>query len=61
MTYFVAEPSRAQLVALARLADPGESRPAIESVSPLEEARAAFAPVDERRKRGKVVLRVTDA
>jgi NADPH:quinone reductase-like Zn-dependent oxidoreductase len=58
--YFVVEPSRTQLVELARLADAGELRPAIDSVFPLEEAGAAFARVAERGKRGKVVLRVTD-
>jgi NADPH:quinone reductase-like Zn-dependent oxidoreductase len=59
-TYFVVEPSRSQLVELARLADAGELRPAIDSVFPLEEAAAAFARVAARGKRGKVVLRVTD-
>jgi NADPH:quinone reductase-like Zn-dependent oxidoreductase len=59
-TYFVVEPNRAQLVELARLADGGELRPAIDSVFPLDEASAAFARVAERGKRGKVVLRVTD-
>ncbi len=59
-TYFVVRPSREQLVELARLADAGELRPAIDSVFPLEEAGAAFARVAERGKRGKVVLRVTD-
>jgi NADPH:quinone reductase-like Zn-dependent oxidoreductase len=56
----VVRPSREQLVELARLADAGELRPAIDSVFPLEEAGAAFARVAERGKRGKVVLRVTD-
>jgi NADPH:quinone reductase-like Zn-dependent oxidoreductase len=58
--YFVVEPSREQLIELARLADAGELRPAIDSVFPLEEASAAFARVAERGKRGKVVLRVSD-
>ena len=60
VTYFVVEPNRAQLVELARLAEAGELKPAIDSVFPLEDAGAAFARVAERRKRGKVVLRVTD-
>jgi NADPH:quinone reductase-like Zn-dependent oxidoreductase len=55
--YFVVEPSRAQLVELARLADAGELEPAIDSVFLLEDAGAAFARVAERGKRGKVVLR----
>ena len=59
-TYFVVEPSRAQLVELARLADAGELQPAIDSVFPLEEAGAAFARVAARGKRGKVVLHVAD-
>ena len=59
-TYFVVEPSRKQLVELARLADAGELTPVIDSVFPLEQASAAFARVAERGKRNKVVLRVTD-
>jgi NADPH:quinone reductase-like Zn-dependent oxidoreductase len=60
-SYFVVEPSRAQLVELARLADAGDLRPAVDSVFSLEEAGAAFDRVVERGKRGKVVLRVADA
>jgi NADPH:quinone reductase-like Zn-dependent oxidoreductase len=56
--YFVVEPNRDQLVELARRADAGELRPAIDSVFPLEEAAAAFARLGERDKQGKVVLRV---
>jgi NADPH:quinone reductase-like Zn-dependent oxidoreductase len=59
-TYFVVGPNRAELVELARLADGGELRSAIDSVFPLDEASAAFARVAERGKHGKVVLRVTD-
>jgi NADPH:quinone reductase-like Zn-dependent oxidoreductase len=59
-TYFVVEPNRGQLVELARLADAGELRPAIDSVFPLEEGSAAFTRVAERGKRGKVVLRAAD-
>jgi NADPH:quinone reductase-like Zn-dependent oxidoreductase len=59
-TYFVVTPNRAQLLELARRADAGELRPAIDSVFPLEEASAAFARVAERGKHGKVVLRVAD-
>jgi NADPH:quinone reductase-like Zn-dependent oxidoreductase len=59
-TYFVVEPSREQLVELARLVDEGAVRPAIDSVFPLAEARAAFERVMMPRKRGKVVLRVGD-
>lgn len=54
--YFVVEPSRDQLVELARLADREELRPAIDSVFPLAEARAAFERSLAAGKRGKVVL-----
>lgn len=59
-TYFLVEPNRAQLVDLARLVDEGALRPAIDSVFPLTEARAAFQRSMERGKRGKVVLRVME-
>jgi NADPH:quinone reductase-like Zn-dependent oxidoreductase len=58
--YFVVEPNRSQLIELARLADAGELRPAIDSVFSLVDADAAFARLAERGKRGKVVLGVTD-
>jgi NADPH:quinone reductase-like Zn-dependent oxidoreductase len=60
VTYFVVEPNRAQLAELARLADAGELKPAIDSVFPLADANTAFARIAERGKRGKVVLQVTD-
>src|SRR5262249_57603298 len=56
--YFVVEPNRGQLVELARLVDAGRLPPSIDSVFPLEEARAAFDRVASRGKRGKVVLEV---
>ncbi len=58
-TYFVVEPSREQLVELATLVDGGRLRPAIDSVFPLADARAAFERSMASGKRGKVVLRVT--
>jgi NADPH:quinone reductase-like Zn-dependent oxidoreductase len=60
VTYFVVEPNGRQLMEIARLADTGQLRPAIDSVFPLNEAHAAFARVAERGKRGKVALRVAD-
>jgi NADPH:quinone reductase-like Zn-dependent oxidoreductase len=57
-TYFVVEPDREQLVELARFADEAAVRPAIDSVFPLADARAAFERVTESGKRGKVVLEV---
>jgi len=57
-TYFVVEPDRAQLLELARLADAGVIRPAVDSVFPLAQAHAAFDRVAARGKRGKVVLEI---
>ena len=59
-THFVVEPNRGQLVELARLADEGALRPAVDSVFALADARAAFERLTARGKNGKVVLRVAD-
>ena len=59
-TYFVVTPNRAQLVELARLIDGGALRPAIDSVFPLSDARAAFERTMQHGKHGKVVLRIAD-
>jgi NADPH:quinone reductase-like Zn-dependent oxidoreductase len=59
-TYFVVEPNHDQLVELAAIVDAGELRPAIDSVFPLSDARAAFERSMASGKRGKVVLRVAD-
>jgi NADPH:quinone reductase-like Zn-dependent oxidoreductase len=56
--YFVVEPNREQLVELARLADAGAVRPAVDSTFPLERALEAFERVAARGKQGKVVLDV---
>ena len=60
-TYFVVEPDRQQLVELATLAAGGTLRPAIDSVFPMEDARAAFERVMASGKRGKVVIEVDHA
>jgi NADPH:quinone reductase-like Zn-dependent oxidoreductase len=57
-TYFVVEPSREQLVELARLLDGGELRVAIDSTFALSEATAAFQRSLASGKHGKVVLRI---
>jgi NADPH:quinone reductase-like Zn-dependent oxidoreductase len=57
-TYFVVEPSREQLVELARLVDSGELRVAIDSTFALSEAAAAFERSLASGKHGKVVIRV---
>lgn len=56
--YFVVEPNRDQLVELARLADEGVLRPAVDSTFPLDRAVEAFDRVMARGKRGKVVIDV---
>jgi NADPH:quinone reductase-like Zn-dependent oxidoreductase len=58
-TFFIVEPNREQLIELAELADGGELRPAVDSVFPLADAKAAFDRVAARGKRGKVVLEVS--
>jgi NADPH:quinone reductase-like Zn-dependent oxidoreductase len=59
-SYFVVDPNRQQLVALARMIDAGELRPSIDSVFALTDARAAFERSLASGKRGKVILRVVD-
>jgi NADPH:quinone reductase-like Zn-dependent oxidoreductase len=56
--YFVVEPSREQLVELARLVDSGDLRVAIDSTFALAEATAAFERSLAPGKHGKVVIRV---
>ena len=60
-TYFVVEPDREQLVELAKLANDGILHPAVDSVFPLADARAAFDRVMSSGKRGKVVIEVDHA
>jgi NADPH:quinone reductase-like Zn-dependent oxidoreductase len=57
-SYFVVEPNLDQLVEIARLLDEGTLRPAVDSVYPLSEARAAFERSMATGKRGKVVIQV---
>jgi NADPH:quinone reductase-like Zn-dependent oxidoreductase len=57
--YFVVEPSREQLVELARLVDSSELRVQVDSMFALSEAAAAFARSLASGKHGKVVIRVT--
>ncbi len=54
------EPSRAQLVEIARLIDAGEIRPVLDAVLPLARAREAFERGLAGHVRGKIVLRVDD-
>jgi len=57
-TYFVVEPSREQLIELARLLDGGDLRVAIDSTFALSEAAAAFERSLASGKHGKVVIQV---
>ena len=58
-TYFIVEPSGAQLAEIAQLADSGALEVEIDSVFELADARAAFERLAQPGKHGKVVLRVS--
>ena len=57
--YFVVEPNREQLVALAALVDAGNVRPEIDKVFSLADAKAAFERSTTPGRHGKIVLSVT--
>jgi NADPH:quinone reductase-like Zn-dependent oxidoreductase len=57
-TFFIVEPNRDQLTALAGLVDAGSLRPPPVEVFPLTSARSAFERSLAPGRRGKVVLRV---
>jgi len=59
-TYFVVEPNRPQLLALARWIDSGVVRPLIDEVFPIADARKAFECSLGGHGAGKIVLRVAD-
>ncbi|MFF9396807.1 NADP-dependent oxidoreductase [Streptomyces griseoluteus] len=56
--FFVVEPDRAQLAALATRLRDGRLQPFVGAVRPLAEAPAAFAP--DKRTPGKTIIRVTE-
>ncbi len=56
--YFVVEPSRAQLLELARLVDVGALRPIVGPAFALADAAAAITTQRDGHVRGKVVIRV---
>ena len=58
--YFIVEPSREQLVELARLVDAGDLRVTIDEVFDLAAARTAFERSLGEHGGGKIVLRVVD-
>jgi NADPH:quinone reductase-like Zn-dependent oxidoreductase len=57
--FFVVEPDRAQLAALAQRVRDGQLKPIVGAVRPLTEAPAAFAP--GQRTRGKTIIQVADS
>jgi NADPH:quinone reductase-like Zn-dependent oxidoreductase len=59
-SYFVVAPNRDQLEELARLADEGAVKPAVDSVYRLEKGPDAFERLAGPGKRGKVVIAVLD-
>ena len=59
--WFVAQPSREQLVQIGALIDEGKVRPIIDTVLPLSQARQAYEQGAKGHTRGKIVLRVVDA
>lgn len=56
--FFIVEPNRDELMQIGRLIDVGEVRPFVDTVLPLEEARAAFERGMRGHSRGTIVLRV---
>jgi NADPH:quinone reductase-like Zn-dependent oxidoreductase len=58
--HMVVEPSRDELIEVARLIDAGSLRPVIATVFPLAEARAAFELSLRHHPRGKIVMSVID-
>jgi len=59
--FFIVEPERSQLVELARLVDEGRLRVEVAETFSLEDAAAAYEYGQTARRRGKVVIRVTEA
>jgi NADPH:quinone reductase-like Zn-dependent oxidoreductase len=57
---FIVEPSRAQLIEIARLIDTGALRVIVEATYPLPDARAAFVRGLDGHNRGKLVLSVAE-
>jgi NADPH:quinone reductase-like Zn-dependent oxidoreductase len=58
--FFIVEPDRGQLDAMAQLIDAGTLKPIVAQVLPLAQAREAFELGLQGHSRGKIVLRVRD-
>ncbi|HZC32238.1 MAG TPA: zinc-binding dehydrogenase [Candidatus Bathyarchaeia archaeon] len=59
--FFIAEPERSHLIELARLVDEGRLRVEVAETFSLEDAAAAYEYGRTARRRGKVVIQVTEA
>ena len=59
--FFIVEPERSQLIELARLVDDGRLSVEVSEVFPLRDAAAAYDFGRTARRRGKIVLQVTEA
>ena len=59
--FFIVEPSRAQLVEIARLIDAGQIRPVLDAVLPLAGRVSRSSGGWPDTSRGKIVLRVDDS
>ncbi|MFE9096808.1 NADP-dependent oxidoreductase [Streptomyces sp. NPDC007264] len=57
--FFVVEPDRAGLEELSRLVADGRLVPRVDRVVPLELAARAYAALEERHRRGKIVIEVS--
>jgi NADPH:quinone reductase-like Zn-dependent oxidoreductase len=56
--FFIVEPNRAHLEAIAGLIDSGHLTPAVDRVVPLAETRAAYEALRTGHRRGKIVIHV---
>jgi NADPH:quinone reductase-like Zn-dependent oxidoreductase len=59
--FFIVEPERSHLIELARLVDEGRLRVEVAETFSLEDAAAAYEYGRTARRRGKVVIQVTEA
>ncbi|MFD1657717.1 NADP-dependent oxidoreductase [Streptomyces caeni] len=57
--FFVVEPDRAGLEELSRLVAEGRLVPRVDRVVPLERAAEAYVALEERHRRGKIVIEVS--
>ncbi|MEH0983289.1 NADP-dependent oxidoreductase [Micromonospora sp. CPCC 205556] len=58
--FFVVEPDREGLRAIAELVDQGRLRPAVDRVLPLSETRSGYEALETGKRRGKIVVHVAD-